>query len=243
MAAAVLAAAERTGAPLVTVSNLYGYGRVDGPMTEDQSMRPAGRKGAVRARMWADALAAHRAGRVRACEVRASDYTGPGATGQSVLNGLVIDPVRRGRAVWLPFGDPDAPHTWTSVEDTGRLAARLVGDERAWGRAWHVPSAPARSVRQVAVEVAELVGGPTPRVHRLPRALVDAAGLVVPLLRELRETRHEFEAPFVLDGRRTEETFGVAATPWEEVLAATVRSLAGSGGGPGGDGLRSPTAA
>ena len=35
MAASILGAAERSGAGLVTISNLYGYGRVDAPMTED----------------------------------------------------------------------------------------------------------------------------------------------------------------------------------------------------------------
>src|SRR5882672_2451564 len=34
LAAALLTAAERTGAPLVTLSNLYGYGEVTGPITE-----------------------------------------------------------------------------------------------------------------------------------------------------------------------------------------------------------------
>ena len=62
LAAAMLAAAERTGAVLVTMSNLYGYGPVDGPMTEDLPLRPTTAKGRVRAAMWHDALAAHQAG-------------------------------------------------------------------------------------------------------------------------------------------------------------------------------------
>jgi len=37
--------AEQTGAGLVTVSNLYAYGRVVGPMTEDQPLVPNGHKG------------------------------------------------------------------------------------------------------------------------------------------------------------------------------------------------------
>ena len=63
---------------LVTIGNLYGYGPVDGPMTEDTPLAATGAKGRVRNRMWADALAAHRAGRVRVTEVRGSDYVGAG---------------------------------------------------------------------------------------------------------------------------------------------------------------------
>src|SRR5947208_1829286 len=73
LAAAVLTAAERTGTVLASVSNLYGYGPVTGPMTEDLPLRAAGAKGRVRAGIWRDALAAHEAGRVRATEVRPSD--------------------------------------------------------------------------------------------------------------------------------------------------------------------------
>src|SRR6266581_7409702 len=91
IAASVLAAAERSGAVLVTLSNLYGYGpavsggAVSGgydeahPMTEATPLAATGRKGRVRARVWQDALAAHQAGRVRVAEVRGSDFIGPGA--------------------------------------------------------------------------------------------------------------------------------------------------------------------
>src|SRR3954451_281528 len=61
VAAALLAAAERTGARLVTMSNLYAYGRPSGPMTPDTPFAPTDVKGTVRAQMWTDALAAHEA--------------------------------------------------------------------------------------------------------------------------------------------------------------------------------------
>jgi nucleoside-diphosphate-sugar epimerase len=226
MAAAILAAAERTGAGVVTVGNLYGYGRVDSPMTEDLPLRPNGHKGELRARMWREALAAHEAGRVRATELRASDYTGPGIGARtSMLNEMVIQPVLRGRTPWLLVGRPDAPHTWTDVRDTGRLAAVLATDDRSWGQVWHVPSAPARSMAQVAQEVSALCGRAPKAVHGIPRAVVTGGGLVVPWLRELKETRHQFERPFVLDASHTSEVFGLQPTPWQQTLEETVAYL------------------
>src|SRR4051794_22534219 len=79
IAAALLGAAEREGAVLATVSNLYGYGPVDGPMTEDLPLAASGPKGRTRAAMWHDALASHAAGRIRATEVRPSSYLGHGS--------------------------------------------------------------------------------------------------------------------------------------------------------------------
>ncbi|MEZ5095824.1 MAG: hypothetical protein R2731_06730 [Nocardioides sp.] len=46
-------------------------------------------------------------------------------------------------------------------------------------------------------------------------------------VRELDETRHQFERPFVLDATAATETFGHEPTPWREALAATVRAQTG----------------
>jgi hypothetical protein len=67
-----VATAEATGAGYVMLGNLYGYGPVDAPMTEDLPMAPNTVKGRIRAQVWQEAIAAHRAGRVRVTEVRAS---------------------------------------------------------------------------------------------------------------------------------------------------------------------------
>jgi hypothetical protein len=49
--------------------------------------------------------------------------------------------VLAGRAV-QHIASPDQPHSWTSVDDVARTLEVLGADERAWGRAWHVPDAP-----------------------------------------------------------------------------------------------------
>lgn len=228
VAAALLAAAERSGAGLVTVSNLYGYGLVDAPMREEAPLRPNGHKGELRARMWRDALALHEEGRIRATELRASDYFGPGSTkGTSVLNDFVLARALSGSTVVMPMGRPDVPHSWTYLPDIGALAAVLASDDRSWGQVWHVPTSDPRSVRQVVEDAARLLDRRPARVWTVPRGVTTAAGAVVPLLRELRETRHQFERPFVLDSSRAERTFGLGPTPWEVALQATVAALAG----------------
>ena len=131
VAAATLAAAEATGAGLVIIGNLYGYGEVEAPMHEDDPMRPAGHKGRLRADMWTEALARHEAGRLRVTELRSSDYFGPGTTPRtSYLNDIVVDPLLAGRSPFVPVGRADVPHSWTYVPDVGRLAARVAtGDD------------------------------------------------------------------------------------------------------------------
>jgi nucleoside-diphosphate-sugar epimerase len=219
LATALLAAAERTGAVLATVSNLYGYGPVTAPMTEEMPLRPRGHKGAVRARMWLDALAAHESGRVRATEVRAADYIGPGS--QSHLGNRVVPRLLAGRRVQV-LKSADTPHSWSYIRDVARLLVTVAGDERAWGRPWHVPTSPPRTQRQAISDLARIAGVPPVPVTQLPRALLALAGLFTPLLRELPEVAYQLERPFIIDSSAAEATFGIAPTPWPQVLAETV---------------------
>ena len=230
IAASLLGAAECSGAVLVTLSNLYGYGpaaRSLGvsaydqahPMTETTPLAATGRKGQVRAQVWLDALAAHQAGRVRATEVRAADFVGPGA--QSALGERVVGRVRQGKSVSV-LGRADRPHTWSYTDDVARMLVVAGTDPRAWGRAWHVPSNEPLSQRQVIADFARAAEVGQVRVRTLPPVLLHGMGLVWPLMRELRETEYQFRDDFIMDSSVAQATFGLKPTPWEEIIGATV---------------------
>jgi nucleoside-diphosphate-sugar epimerase len=224
MAAAILTAAERTGAVLVTSSNLYAYGPVDGPMREGMPDAATFSKGIVRAQMWAEALAAHTAGRVRAVEVRASDYVGSGIGDGSHL-GRLTPAILDGKTARV-FGDADVAHTWTDVRDVGRTMAHLALTASTWGRVWHVPSNPPRTQREALTDICAAAVRPAPRVSAMPQPMLRALGLVVPILRELREVAYQFDRSFVMDSSAAQEELGLAPTPWDEVCR---RSLDGAG--------------
>ena len=223
IAASVLAAAERSGAVLVTLSNLYGYGpgRYDEahPMTEATPLAATGRKGRVRARVWQDALAAHQAGRVRVAEVRAADFVGPGA--QSALGERIVRRVRQGKGVSV-LGRADRPHTWSFTDDVARMLVTAGTDPGAWGRAWHVPSNEPRSQRQAIDDFARAAGVGRVRVGEIPSVVLGGMGLFSPLLREVRETEYQFRDDFVMDSSAAQAAFGLKPAPWEEIVAVTV---------------------
>jgi nucleoside-diphosphate-sugar epimerase len=223
LAASILHAAEASGAVLVTLGNLYGYGPVDGPMRRDTPLHPTDHKGVLRTRMWQDALAAHEAGRVRATEARASDYVGPTAPESNGLLPRYAAATLVGKPA-LVFGDPDQPHSWTAVDDIAATLQALGRDERAWGSAWLVPSNPPASVREVLGELGRRVGAGEPRLRRMPRWVLSAAGTVAPLLREVSGVLYQFERPFVIDASETTETFGLEPTDWGALLDVTARA-------------------
>ncbi|TVL91114.1 NAD-dependent epimerase/dehydratase family protein [Streptomyces sp. SAJ15] len=221
LASSVCAAAETTGAVLVMLGNLYGYGPVDGPMTEKLPLAATGTKGRVRAAVWEQARKLHEQGRVTAVEMRASDFFGPGVTDGGHLAARVMPRLLRGKPV-ATLGDPDAPHSWSYLPDVARALVEVAGEERAWGRAWHVPTEPALSPREMVDLLAARSGTGPVAVRRLSPAVLGVASLFSPMIRELREIRYQFDRPFAMDSRAYEAEFGARATPLDEQVEATV---------------------
>ncbi len=219
IASALLQAAADSGAVLATISNLYVYGPVDAPMTEQTPIAATFTNGRVRAQMWHDALDAHTAGRVRVTEVRGSDYVGPRSQGQFAER--AVPKLVRGKAVGV-LGRPDAAHTYTFPGDVARLLVVAASDPRAWGRAWHVPSNGPTTARAVVDGLCDAAGVAHVPVRRIPPLALGLAGVFVPELRPLADTRYQHDHPFVMDSSAAQATFGLAPTPWQDVFSLTV---------------------
>ena len=215
LASALLAAAERSGSVLATVSNLYGYGPVDAPITPATPIAATHPKLRLRAEMWRDALTAHQAGRIRATEVRGSDYI----EANSIFSFALAAPLSAGKRAYVPAA-LDVLHSWTSIADVAKTLVMVATREQAWGQAWLVPTNPALTVRELATRFAILRGLPAPKLTTVPYAVLWAAGLFSPLMRELRATNYQWTRPFLLDSTLTEQTFGLTRTPIDMALAA-----------------------
>jgi nucleoside-diphosphate-sugar epimerase len=216
-----VAAAERSGALLVNLENLYGYGPTGGkPMTEDLPLAATTVKGRTRAAMTAELLAAAAAGRIRIAIGRASDFFGAGVTQGSTLGERVFGNALAGRRADF-IGNADLPHTYSYVPDIAAGLATLGTDARAIGQVWHLPGPPTVTTRALLDLVAVQVGHPV-GVRSVPKPAVRVLGLFNPQLRGLAEMSYQFDEPFVLDTSRYESVFGTPGTPLAAAIDATV---------------------
>ena len=222
LAAALLTAAERSGAVLATMSNLYGYGPVDGPITQKTPLAATHPKLRLRAEMWADALAAQEAGRIRTTEVRASDYI----EANGLLSFALGKPVLAGKRAYSP-APLDVPHSWTSITDCARTLVTVAADERALGQAWMVPTNPALTIRQLASRFAAVNGAPAPKLTAIPYPALWAPGVFSPMVKELRATHYQFTRPFVLDSSATTDEFGLTPVALDDALRDAAARLRG----------------
>ena len=221
----VLAAAESSGARLVSMENVYMYGRPDGhPLTEDRANNAHTKKGQLRARMSQDLLTAHRAGRVQVAIGRASDYFGPRGGAQSNLGDRVFPAALAGKTANV-LGDPDQPHTYTYIPDIGEGLAVLGEHPDAPGEIWHLPNDPeTRTTRELVDMIYKLAGQARTQLRAMPPLLLRGLSLMNPTLRELLEMRYQFEEPFVVDSSKIADRLGLTATPLDEAIAGTLRT-------------------
>jgi nucleoside-diphosphate-sugar epimerase len=208
-----------TGARLVFVDNLYMYGPQTAPLSETTPLTPYGVKPAARVEVTRIWTAASEAGRLRVAALRAPDFYGPGAT-QSHLGETAFGALAKGKGATM-IGSPDTPHDFAYVPDFARAVVTLIdAPDDAFGQAWHVPCAPTRTPREIlALGAAAL--GVKPRVSGLPIWALGPLGLFVPVLREMREMRFQWDRPYRVDSSRFAKRFWADATPFEVGAPAT----------------------
>ncbi|WP_328813280.1 NAD-dependent epimerase/dehydratase family protein [Rhodococcus sp. NBC_00297] len=222
LARSLRTAAERTGAVLAVTGTLYPYGPVsDGVMREGMPDAATDHKGVLRAQMWAELADAHRAGSLRAVEVRGSDYVGTGVGANGHVTRL-LPAALDGKAVWA-IDAADVPHSFTDVLDEARALIAAVDTPESWGQVWHAPTNPAVTLRQAITDTLAAVGRPPVPVRVVPRVITRAAGLAVPMLRELNQLSYQRTAPYVLDSTRSQQMLGIEPTPWAEVCRRTAQ--------------------
>lgn len=212
---AVIEYAIRTQAVLVTCSNLYGYGPHAGMLTEETPLNATWKNGRVRAEMWLQVKEHHDAGRIRATEVRGSDYIC--ASEQSRMGDRVVPRLLKGKSVQL-LGNLDKLHTWTDPDDVALLMMRVAHEEVAWGRPWHVPSNSPMSQRHVIRDIAHELGVKDPKASSVPPLIEKALGFFNPIMRELSHTAYQFNEPFIMSDEKSRKTFGLKPKPWNLVI-------------------------
>ena len=222
---AAIETAAATGAKLVYHDNVYMYGPVDGPLTEDLPYTADTRKGKLRGDMATAVLQAAQSGKTRAVIGRSADMYGPGALNSSfnsTLGQRHFYPLLAGKPVSV-LGDINLPHTYAYVDDVARGLITLAENDDALGQAWHIPAAPTLSQREVMTIAFEEAGLP-PKIRgsKISGYFVSVIGRFQPDVGEVSEMLYQFEKPLVVSHQKFERAFAVAPTAHQEALRQTL---------------------
>jgi len=207
------------GANLVYGDNLYAYGLVDGPITEDLPYRPIGPNTRARADVANTLMRAHAAGKVRATIGRASDFYGPYA-GQSTVGDGIFARVLAGKGAQV-LGDPDSLHTYTFIDDFAAGLVALAEHDEALGEVWHVPSAETVTTRRFVELVFAQLQRPA-KLQPAPKLAINLLALFVPAMAAVKETSYQREHAWVVDHSKFARAFGGTPTPHEQAISLTL---------------------
>jgi nucleoside-diphosphate-sugar epimerase len=210
-----------SNAKLVIVENVYMYGKMnDEVFSEEMPYLAHTRKGRVRAEISRAAFQAHREGRVRVTAARGGNFFGPWGT-DSTMGERVFYPLLHGKPAQL-IGRTNLPHTHTFIKDFGRALVILGERDEADGQAWHVPNDQPRMTQGELVRMFAEEAGVELKINTMGRLMMSIGGLFIPAAKESLEMMYEFEAPFIIDSSKFENTFGMRATPMREAIKETV---------------------
>lgn len=222
----VITSCKTHGSKLVFFDNVYMYAKPAIPfMTEQSPVDPPSRKGLVRQQLREMILREVENGNLTALIARAADFYGPDNR-NSVLNIMVAANLAKGKKAQA-FGDLNRIHTYTYTPDAARATALLGNTPDAFNQEWHVPTTKERITNLGWIEMIARELGREPKVQVVPRWMIRALGIFIPVMREFPEMIYQNESDYVFDSTKFEKRFGWGATAPAEGIKRTVESLKG----------------
>jgi len=215
-------ACKQAGARLIFFDNVYMYGRVRGPMTEETPYRPISKKGEVRAAIASLLEREWKAGSLTAMIARSADFYGPHAK-NGIANAMVFDPMNQ-RKTPMCLASDVLPHSYTYVPDAAQALITLAEAESAWNQVWHLPTAPKPLTGREFITAASEAMNRPPKYRVLSHRMVKVVGWFNPIVREVYEMLYQNDSPYLFDSSKYTKAFGIAGTPYGDGIRATAES-------------------
>jgi nucleoside-diphosphate-sugar epimerase len=216
-------ACKRAGAKLIFFDNVYMYGKVSGPMTEETAFNPRSKKGEIRARIATTLIEEWKSGGLTGMIARAPDFYGPGAR-NGIPHVLVFEPLAQKRkASWLV--NDSVPHSYTFTPDAAQSLLQLAERATAWNQTWHVPTAPNPLTGREFIALAAKEFGVAPKYRVLSRPMIRIAGWFNPQVAESYEMLYQSDSPYLFDSSKFAKEFGFAGTPYANGILTTAASF------------------
>ena len=225
----VINVAKETKARLIFFDNVYMYGLVNGPMTENTPYNPCSVKGEVRAGIATKLMDEVKAGNIRASIARAADFYGTESK-NSFLDMMVLDNyAKKKSAQWL--GNPKKLHNFSYIPDMGKAMYLLGQNPDSDNQIWHMPTAKAIPGKQI-IEIAAGIYKVKPNYFAINKFLLWAYGLFNKVVMGTVEMYYQYDHDYIFDSSKFEKAFNFKPTSYEDgikVMSETLYKINKSG--------------
>lgn len=205
--------AKETGARLIFFDNVYMYGLVNGPMTEQTPYNPISKKGEVRAKIATQFMDEVKSGNIKASIARAPDFYGTDST-NSFFDMMILDKfAKKSTANWI--GDPKVLHNFIYVPDAGKGMYLLGQNPESDNQIWHMPTAPAVKGTEL-LELAASIYGVKMKYMTVGKLMLRMIGMFKKVVAGTVEMYYQYDHDYIFDSSKFEQAFNFKPTSYQD---------------------------
>lgn len=218
----VINATKATGARLIFFDNIYMYGLVNGPITEDTPYHPSSEKGKVRVGISNMLMDEVKAGNINASIARAPDFYGTDSTNSFVDMMVISKYAKKETAQWI--GDPGKLHNFIYIPDAAKAMFILGQNPDSDNQIWHLPTPPAITGKQF-MDVAARVYKVKPKYMRIRKYMLWLIGLFQKVVMGTVEMYYQYDHDYNFNSAKFEKAFNFKPTSYEDGIKAVSETL------------------
>ncbi|MGH2642649.1 MAG: NAD-dependent epimerase/dehydratase family protein, partial [Chitinophagaceae bacterium] len=210
----VIHASKKFGAKLIFFDNIYIYGKVKGPITENTPYNPCSKKGMIRLQLAQKLTNAWEKSEITGAIVRSADFYGIGAN-NSAFNLLVLNKLKqKSKAQWLC--NDQVRYSMTFTPDAALGTALIGNSPDAMNQVWHLPSSSEPVTADELIKLSAGINGTTSKHSILKKWLLQTGGLFNHTTREMIEMLYQYENDYIFDSSKFEKHFNFKAITYKE---------------------------
>lgn len=215
-------AAQKNGAKLVLIDNIYAYGRSSGALVGEEATRqPHTKKGRIRVTIQQMAEEAHASG-TPTMVIHFPDFYGPNAH-NTILSHTLQAVIAGKRAMFV--GNKSVQREYIFTPDGAKAAVELALRDDTYGERWNIPGPGVISGHEWIAMIREQTGY-TKSIGTVTTGMIRFLGLFSRDMREIAEMMYLTEEPVVLSGAKYEARIGpLPQTSYKEGLQQTVQAM------------------
>ncbi|RWY47927.1 NAD-dependent epimerase/dehydratase family protein [Mucilaginibacter gilvus] len=218
----VVAVAKENNARLIFFDNVYSYGLVDGPMTEDTPYNPNSEKGKVRVGVANVLMNEVKAGNLKASIARAPDFYGTDSTNSFFDMMVLAKYAKKEMAQWI--GDANTKHSFIYIEDAGKAMFLLGQNPDTDNQVWHLPTTPALTGKQY-IEMAAAIYKTKPSYFSLKKWMLWVIGKFMKVVAGTVEMYYQYDHDYIFDSSKFEKRFNFKPTSYAEGIKKMSETL------------------
>jgi len=218
----VINASKAANARLIFFDNIYMYGLVKGPITEETPYKPISEKGKVRAKIADQLMAEVKAGKIKASILRAADFYGTDSK-NSFLDMMLLDKyAKKQSAQWI--GNPKVKHNFTYIPDAGRAMYLLGQDPQSDNQVWHAPTAAPLTGTEF-INMAANIYQAKPKFMRVTKFMLWIFGLFNKVVADTVEMYYQYNHDYNFNSDKFEKAFNFKPTSYQDGISHMAKTI------------------